>query len=161
MLTAATGAFSQTPERVCETRYMDLRVSAGLVIPAAELQWRFSRSSGPGGQHVNTADTRVELSWNVNNSAVLSQDQRIVLANLDDRRVIDGVITISASEYRSQLRNRERAMEKLAALIARALVPPAAPRHPTKPTRGSARRHLATKQRRSATKLLRKPPSSD
>src|SRR4051812_31260591 len=86
---------------------MDLEVSPALTIPASELSWRFSRSSGPGGQHVNTSDSRVELSWNVNDSAALSDGQRLMLLTRLGRRIISGVITVTASERRSQLRNRE------------------------------------------------------
>ncbi|MFH5877372.1 alternative ribosome rescue aminoacyl-tRNA hydrolase ArfB [Arthrobacter sp. NA-172] len=140
---------------------MDLEVSPALTVPAAELSWRFSRSSGPGGQHVNTSDSRVELSWNVTGSAVLSEGQRQMLATHLGPRLISGVVTVSASERRSQLRNREIALDKLSKLVAEALLPEATQRRPTKPTRGSARRHLATKQQRSATKRLRQRPSSE
>ena len=140
---------------------MDLHVSPGLTIPAAELAWRFSRSSGPGGQHVNTSDSRVELFWSVTGSKTLSHDQRtVVLARLQ-RQLVGGVITVTASEQRSQLRNRESAAAKLADLVARALAPDAAPRRPTKPTKGSGRRHLAAKQQRSATKRQRQRPTAD
>ncbi|AIY00095.1 hypothetical protein ART_0496 [Arthrobacter sp. PAMC 25486] len=136
-------------------------VSPTLTIPAAELGWRFSRSSGPGGQHVNTSDSRVELLWNVAESEVLSDEQRALLLTGLGRRLAGGVITVAAHEQRSQLRNREIAMEKLGALVAAALAPPPASRRSTKPTRGSKRRHQAAKQQRSATKQLRKRPPSD
>jgi len=140
---------------------MDLVVSPTLTIPASELGWRFSRSSGPGGQHVNTSDSRVELSWRVTSSRALTHDQRaIVMARLQ-RQLVGGVITVSASEQRSQLRNRETASAKLAGIVAAALEPDAASRRPTKPTRGSARRHLAAKQHRSATKRQRRRPSDE
>lgn len=140
---------------------MDLEVSPALTIPASELGWRFSRSSGPGGQHVNTSDSRVELSWNVANSAALDEDQRMLLLTRLGRRLVGGVITVAASERRSQLRNREIALAKLADLVAAGLAPDAAPRRPTKPTRGSGRRHLAAKQQRSATKRQRQRPSAE
>lgn len=140
---------------------MDLTVSPSLTIPAAELGWRFSRSSGPGGQHVNTSDSRVELLWNVAESPVLDEEQRAVLLARLGRRLVGGVVTVAAHEQRSQLRNREIALEKLGELVAAALAPPAAARRPTKPTRGSKRRHQAAKQQRSATKQLRKRPPSD
>ena len=106
----------------------DVRVNAALVIPAAELSWRFSRSSGPGGQGVNTADSRVELMWDAGNSAVLSPVQRErVLDRLGDR-LVGGVLTIAASEHRAQLRNRDAARARLAALVAEAVRPPAPPR---------------------------------
>ena len=140
---------------------MDLEVSPALTIPERELGWRFSRSSGPGGQHVNTSDSRVELSWNVRESATLSDDQRMRLLACLAKRLVNGVITVTASERRSQLRNRELALAKLADLVAAGLAPEAAPRRPTKPTRGSGRRHLAAKQQRSATKKQRQRPSAD
>jgi ribosome-associated protein len=140
---------------------MDLEVTPGLTIPAAELRWRFSRSSGPGGQHVNTSDSRVQLSWNVAESVVLDDDQRAVLLAALSRRLVGGAVTVASSEQRSQLRNRERALENLAGLVADALAPPGAPRRPTRPTRGSARRHLAAKQQRSATKRQRQRPHDD
>ncbi|MBO1269962.1 hypothetical protein J1902_18720 [Arthrobacter sp. PO-11] len=89
---------------------MDLEVSPALTIPASELGWRFSRSSGPGGQHVNTSDSRVELSWNVAGSAALSDGQRLLLLARLGRHLVAGVITVTASERRSQLRNREIAL---------------------------------------------------
>jgi ribosome-associated protein len=138
---------------------MDLEVSPALTIPAAELGWRFSRSSGPGGQHVNTSDSRVELSWNVAASAALSEEQRLLLATRLGRRLVAGVITVTASERRSQLRNREIALAKLAGLVAEGLAPEAPGRRPTKPTRGSKQRRLAAKGQRAATKQQRKRPS--
>ncbi len=140
---------------------MDLVVSPALTIPAAELTWRFSRSSGPGGQHVNTSDSRVELSWNAAASAALSEQQRLVLLRRLDRRLIAGVLTVAASERRSQLRNREAALERLAALVAGALAPEAPARRRTKPTRGSNYRRLDAKKQRSATKRQRQRPPMD
>ncbi|MCU1553320.1 MAG: peptide chain release factor 1 [Arthrobacter sp.] len=87
-------------------------MSPALTIPASELRRRFSRSSGPGGQHVNTTDSRVELSWNLADSAALSEDQRQMLIKRLGRRLIAGVITVTASEQRSQLRNREIARQR-------------------------------------------------
>ncbi len=140
---------------------MDLEVSPALTIPASELGWRFSRSSGPGGQHVNTSDSRVELFWNVAESAVLADEQRMLLLTRLGRRLIGGVITVTASERRSQLRNREIALAKLADLVAAGLAPEAAPRRATKPTRGSNRRRLAAKDQRSATKRQRQRPCAE
>ncbi|MGH3357782.1 MAG: alternative ribosome rescue aminoacyl-tRNA hydrolase ArfB [Nocardioidaceae bacterium] len=141
---------ADTPDR-------DLSIDDSLVVPAAELQWRFSRSSGPGGQHVNTTDTRVELSWDVGTSAVLDEQRRAVLIERLGSRTVGGVLTVTSSEFRSQLRNREAARAKLADLVVRALRP-RRPRRPTKPTRGSKRRRLETKRKRGATKQLRRRP---
>lgn len=140
---------------------MDLEVSPALSIPASELAWRFSRSSGPGGQHVNTSDSRVELSWDLAESAALSEQQRERLLERLGRRLVGGVLTVTASEQRSQLRNREIARRKLAMLVADALAPDAAARRATKRTRGSDRRRLDAKQQRSATKQQRQRPSAD
>jgi ribosome-associated protein len=140
---------------------MDLEVSPALTIPAAELGWRFSRSSGPGGQHVNTTDSRAELSWDISGSAVLSESQRLTLLTRLGPRLVAGVITVTASEQRSQLRNRETALAKLADLVRTALAPEGPRRRPTKPTRGSKYRHLAAKQQRSATKQQRRRPSAE
>ena len=140
---------------------MDLEVSTALTIPASDLGWRFSRSSGPGGQHVNTSDSRVELFWDVAGSAALSDSQRLMLLTRLERRLIVGVITVTASEQRSQLRNREIALAKLAELVAEGLAPEAPRRRATKPTRGSNRRRLAAKQQRAVTKQQRKRPSAE
>lgn len=140
---------------------MDLEISPALTIPASELDWRFSRSSGPGGQHVNTSDSRVELSWNVADSRVLTDAQRQRLVSRLDSKLISGVLTVSASEQRSQLRNREIALQKLATLLGAALAPDGPRRRATKPTKGSQRRRLAAKSQRSATKQQRQRPSAE
>jgi ribosome-associated protein len=140
---------------------MDLEVSPALTIPASELGWRFSRSSGPGGQHVNTSDSRVELFWNVAESTMLTDSQRLRLIERLDHRLVAGVITVAASEQRSQLRNREIALVKLANLVAEALAPDGPHRRATKPTRGSQRRRIAAKVQRSATKRQRQRPSAE
>lgn len=137
----------------------DVRVNAALVIPASELSWRFSRSSGPGGQGVNTADSRVELMWDAAASAVLSDVQRERIVDRLGGRFVDGVLTIAASEHRNQLRNRDAARARLAALVAEAVRPPAPPRRATKPTRGSKERRLQAKQRRTDVKRMRQRPT--
>ena len=152
---------TSNPPRSCNACCMDLEVSPALTIPERELGWRFSRSSGPGGQHLNTSDSRVELFWCVADSAVLSDEQRMLLVSRLARRLVAGVVTVAASERRSQLRNREIALAKLANLVAAGLAPEAARRRPTRPTRGSDRRHLAAKQQRSATKRQRQRPSAE
>ena len=135
-----------------------LRISSGLTIPESELSWRFSRSSGPGGQGVNTADSRVELLWDAAHSPSLSPHQRErLLAGLDGR-LVDGVLTIAASEHRAQLRNRDAARARLVNLVSDALRPPAPSRRPTKPSRGSKERRLKAKQRRTDVKQLRQRP---
>jgi len=140
---------------------MDLEVGPALTIPAVELRWRFSRSSGPGGQHVNTSDSRVQLTWDVAGSLVLTDRQRERILDRLDRRLVAGTITVTVSEQRSQLRNRVAASDGLRQLVADALAPDAAPRRPTRPTKGSQKRRLAAKTQRSATKQQRKRPTGD
>jgi ribosome-associated protein len=135
-----------------------LRVDSGLTIPESELSWRFSRSSGPGGQGVNTADSRAELVWDVAGSAALSPFQRERLLERLSSRLVDGMLTIAASEHRAQLRNRDAARARLAAIVADALLPASAPRRPTRPTRGAKERRLDAKKRRTDVKRLRRPP---
>ena len=132
-----------------------------LTIPAAELGWRFSRSSGPGGQHVNTSDSRVELSWTVGASLVLTPEQATRLRDKLGHRLVADTITVSSSEQRSQLRNREAARVKLAALIAAALAPDGPKRRATKPTRGSQQRRLQSKGKRAEVKRNRQRPGFD
>jgi len=136
-----------------------LRVGSGLTIPESELTWRFSRSSGPGGQGVNTADSRAELVWDVSRSGVLSPHQRERLLARLSGRLVDGVLTIAASEHRAQLRNRDAARARLATLVADALRPPSPSRRPTKPTRGAQERRLSAKKQRTDVKRLRRPPA--
>ena len=131
----------------------------GVVVPADELSWRFSRSGGPGGQSVNTADSRVELSFDVLGSPSLPDHLRSRAASRLGRRLVDGVLTVAASEYRSQHRNREAARARMAELLSEATAPPPPRRRPTKPTRGSRERRLAGKKRRSETKALRRRPT--
>lgn len=123
----------------------------GLVITEGELVERFSHSSGPGGQSVNTSDTRVELTFDVAASTSLSDAQR----NRAIRHLGTPVLTVVASEHRSQLRNRNAARERLAAKLRTALAPPPRPRVATKPTRGSQRRRLDAKTRRGQVKARR------
>lgn len=130
----------------------DLVINHRLAIPAAELSERFSRSSGPGGQGVNTADSRVELSWDVAHSDALSPMMRDRLLARLAPRLAQGVLTISASEHRAQVDNRRAARERLAAVVREAAAPPPPTRRPTKPTRGSQQRRLDAKKRRGATK---------
>ena len=134
----------------------DLRVPPGpglpdgLVIPDTELVERFSRSPGPGGQSVNTTDSRVELSWDPAVSEALDESQR---ARVLTRST--GPIVVVSHEQRSQHRNRIAARERLALRIRELLAPPPPPRRPTKPTRGSKERRLDAKRQRSQTKQLR------
>lgn len=135
---------------------MPLQVLPGLVVPDAELSWRFSRSSGPGGQSVNTTDSRAELTVDLTN--VLPE---VLLARATER--IGGTtLTTQSSEQRSQLQNRAVAAERMAQLIREAIAPPPAPRRATKPTRGSKERRLQVKRQRSDLKRGRRArPDND
>jgi ribosome-associated protein len=134
----------------------DLPVTGSLVVPAAALSWRFSRSSGPGGQGVNTADSRVELAVAPLELPGLTDLQRARLAERLGSRLVDGVLTVAASEHRQQLRNRQAARERLAAVLRAALAPPPATRRRTKPTRGSQERRIAAKKQRGELKRQRR-----
>ena len=127
----------------------------GLTIAADELIERFSRSSGPGGQSVNTTDSRVELHWDVAASAALSESQRTRLLARLSSRLNNGVLTVTASEHRAQLRNRVAARERLAALVAAALTPQRV-RRPTRPSQAARQRRLDAKRRRGALKTSRR-----
>lgn len=136
----------------------DVRVSDALLIPGEELELRASRAGGPGGQHVNTTSSRVELRWDVRASSALTDVQRArLLDRLAHRLTNDGVLVLHASEHRSQHRNREAALGRLATIVAEALEVPRE-RRPTRPTRSARRRRLETKRIRSTTKELRRRP---
>jgi len=136
----------------------DVRVSDALLIPGEELELRASRAGGPGGQHVNTTSSRVELRWDVSASSALTDAQRArLLDRLAHRLTNDGVLVLHASEHRSQHRNREAALGRLATIVAEALEVPRE-RRPTRPTRSARRRRLETKRMRSTTKELRRRP---
>jgi ribosome-associated protein len=129
----------------------------GIKIPPDELTWRFSRSPGPGGQSVNTTDSQAELSFDLMRSAALPPILRQRALTALASRLSDGVVSVAASEYKSQLRNREAAAARLSALLTEATAPPPPARRPTRPTRSSVERRLAEKQRRSRLKRLRRP----
>lgn len=125
----------------------------GHVVPDRELTWRFSRSSGPGGQNVNTTDTRVQLAFDLAATDAFPEAlKQRMLASLGPE------VTVVASEHRSQLRNRRAAEERLAEILEEAARPPARQRRPTRPTRGSQKRRLDAKKRRGETKRLRSRP---
>ena len=139
----------------------DLPVGRGVVIPGRELTVRASRASGPGGQGVNTTDSRVELRWDVRGSAALDEVQRErVLGRLAARLTTDGVLVLHADEHRSQHRNRDAARARLRDLVADALVPPR-PRRPTRRTRASVERRLDAKRRRGERKRQRGTTTED
>jgi ribosome-associated protein len=139
----------------------DLTVTRSLVIPAGELRERFSRSSGPGGQGVNTADSRVELSFDVATSPSVPDWLRPRLLERLAARLVGGVLTVAASEHRAQLANRAAARDRLAALLRAAAAAPPPARRPTKPTRGARERRLADKRRRGQVKRYRRDGQDD
>lgn len=132
-----------------------LQVMPGLVLSEADLSWRFSRSSGPGGQHVNTTDSRAELSVDVARSTAFPEHLRSRALERLAGRLVDGVLTVAASEHRSQLQNREAAAGRMAQLLREAVATPPAPRRPTRPTKGSKERRLKVKRQRSDLKNSR------
>ncbi|QUQ70277.1 alternative ribosome rescue aminoacyl-tRNA hydrolase ArfB [Kutzneria sp. CA-103260] len=139
----------------------ELQVTPSLVIAGAELRERFSRSSGPGGQGVNTTDSRVELSFDLARSPSIPEHLRPRLLARLATRLVDGVLTIAASEYRSQLANRNAARERLVSMLRTAAAPPPAKRRPTKPSRGAKERRLEAKHQRSQVKRNRRSVSDD
>src|SRR4051794_22712417 len=116
-----------------------LRISRTVLIPEGELRWRFSHSSGPGGQGVNTSDSRVELSFDVASSPSLGPTQRSRALERLEKRLVDGVLTVRASAQRSQLQNREAARERLPTVLAKTIATPAPAPRPAQPTQGAAR----------------------
>jgi ribosome-associated protein len=136
----------------------DVQLRRGVSVPEAELELRTSRSGGPGGQGVNTTDSKVELRWDVRSSAALDEAQRSrVLARLRSRLTDAGVLILTGSEHRSQHRNREAVLARFRAIVGEALEPPT-PRRATRPTRAARRRRLDAKRRRSEVKQLRRRP---
>lgn len=131
-------------------------ITATLVVPDSELDWRFSTSGGPGGQHANKAETRVEVAWDIEASSVVSDDQREHLI-----RRLGPVVRASCDDHRSQHRNRTEAVDRLGTKVRDALAPPPRPRKATRPSRGAQRRRLQKKRRRKQTKQLRRPPTPD
>jgi ribosome-associated protein len=136
----------------------DLRVSRSVSVPRAELTWRFSRSSGPGGQSVNTADSRVELRFDVAGTSALPPHLKARALERLAGRLVDGVLVVTASEHRAQLHNRRAAEARLVALLADAIAPPGRPRRATRPSRGAVQARLDAKRHRSQTKQRRRPP---
>lgn len=133
----------------------DLVVNKRLVVPARELQWRFSRASGPGGQGVNTTDSRVELFLDLMACSVLGPVRRARLLEQLGSRVSDGCLRVVAAEERSQWQNRQAAMARLAELLREGLKPPPPSRKATRPGRGAVKRRLEAKKKRGALKRQR------
>ncbi|ASU83506.1 aminoacyl-tRNA hydrolase [Nocardiopsis gilva YIM 90087] len=126
-----------------------------VVLVDSELRWRFSRSGGPGGQHVNTSDTRVALSLDLTATTALTDDQRRRALRRLEGRLVDGVLTVTAADSRSQARNRDLARERLTAVLAEAAAPGPRPRRATRPSRSAKERRLNSKRRRAELKRTR------
>lgn len=135
-------------------------IPAGLIIPAGDLTEQFSRASGPGGQHVNTSDSRVQLSLDLASTSYLSETQRERVLHALAPRLSGTVLTVTSEQQRSQLKNRQDARTRLAQLLRDALAPPV-PRRKTKPSRNSRRRRVRAEQRRSQIKRNRRRPRLD
>ncbi|WP_285658721.1 alternative ribosome rescue aminoacyl-tRNA hydrolase ArfB [Actinomycetospora sp. NBRC 106375] len=135
-------------------------VARDVVVPAVDLHWRFSRAGGPGGQGVNTTDSRVELSVDLRRAALPEHVRARLLERLDGR-LHDGVITVVAADDRSQRRNRRAARERLSVLLRDALAPDPPARRATGPSRGARRRRLEAKRRQGAVKALRRRPAAE
>ena len=138
----------------------DLHVSAAVVIPAAELQWRFSRSSGPGGQNVNKVETAVELGFDLEGTGAIGPFQKQRLLERLGSRCVAGCLRVAVSEQRSQYLNRQLAMQRLGDLLREGLKPPPKLRKPTKPTRGAVKRRVDAKKQKSQVKQARQRPRS-
>ena len=136
----------------------DLRVSDDVVLPAGALTWRFSRSSGPGGQGVNTADSRVELVVDLAEAPGIPDEARARLLDRVPRLVEGPRVSVTASEHRSQRRNREAARRRLAAMLREALAPDPPARRARRPSRGAKMRRLEDKRHHAARKALRRSP---
>ena len=135
-----------------------LEITPAVSIPRSELTWRFSRSGGPGGQSVNTADSRVELRFDVAGTEALPEPLKQRALHRLAGRLVDGTVVVVAAEHRSQLLNRRAAEARLVALLAAAIAPPGPARRATRPTRASVQRRLDTKRHRAQRKQMRRPP---
>ncbi|EST25211.1 MULTISPECIES: alternative ribosome rescue aminoacyl-tRNA hydrolase ArfB [Streptomyces] len=127
-------------------------IRGSVSLPEAELMWRFSRSSGPGGQHVNTSDSQVELRFDLGRTEALPEVWKERALERLANRLVGGVVTVRSSEHRSQWRNRETALVRMASLLAEATAPPPRPRRATKIPRGINERRLRQKKQRAETK---------
>jgi ribosome-associated protein len=140
----------------------DLVVTNRMVIPSAELQWRFSRASGPGGQGVNTTDSRVELVWDLDASSVLGPFRKVLLKERLGSKIANGCLRVVVAEERSQWQNRQKALHRMGELLREGLQPPPRSRKATRPGRGAVKRRLDTKKKRGDLKRQRRSrPSLD
>ena len=134
---------------------MDLIVNPVLVIPSNELHWRFSRSSGSGGQNINKTDTRVNLSFNIEKSKALTSYQKHQITKQLSEQIVNATITVITQEHRTQYKNRKLALMRLGILLGKALEPPPKARKTTKPTKSSQRRRVNSKKKHGRKKQSR------
>ncbi|MDE0138206.1 MAG: alternative ribosome rescue aminoacyl-tRNA hydrolase ArfB [bacterium] len=139
----------------------DLRLRRGPVVPARELRWDFGPASGPGGQHANRSNTRVGLTLSVTGSPSFTDAEKRRIEGRLGARMVSGTLRVVADDHRSQWRNRQEALRRMAALLDSALAPEPPVRRATKPGRSAQRKRLEAKRRRSATKRLRRPPRDE
>lgn len=137
----------------------DLIVTASVTIPARELEWRFSRAGGPGGQGVNTADSKAELRFDLAATPAIPEALKARALSRLGGRLVDGALIVTAAEHRSQLDNRRAALARLSALLADAVAPPAKKRRATKPSKAAVARRIESKQHRSRLKQSRRTPA--
>jgi len=139
-----------------------VEIGAAAPLPVSELDFRFTRSGGPGGQHVNTSSTRAELTFALAGSPTLTdQERERAMRRLRSRLDGEGRLRVVAQDERSQSRNRSLALRRFAELMQRALAPPPPPRRPTRPSRASATKRIEGKRRAGQNKRLRRPPDAD
>ncbi len=136
----------------------ELRLTATITIPASELTWQFSRSGGPGGQGVNTADSKAELRFDLAATEAIPTHLKARALDQLASRLVDGVIIITASEHRSQLANRKAALARLVMLLHQGIAPPAQPRRPTRPSKRQVQARIDGKRHRGNVKRLRRTP---
>ena len=134
---------------------MDLIINPVLVIPSNELHWRFSRSSGSGGQNINKTDTRVNLSFNIKNSKALTSYQKHQVTRQLNDKLVNSTITVITQEHRTQYKNRKLALMRLGILLGKALEPPPKARKATKPKKSSQRRRINSKKKHGKKKQSR------
>ena len=134
---------------------MDLIITSRLVIPSRELKWRFSRSSGPGGQKVNKTNTRVEIIFNIEESKVLNDYQKKVLTKKLKTKLVNNCICIAVQEERNQLLNRQIAIKRISSVIRNSLKNSSKIRKATKPSKASQKRRLESKKKRGELKKIR------
>ena len=134
---------------------MNLRINSKLEIPGNEIKWRFSRSSGPGGQNVNKTDSRVEIVFNVSESKTLTPFQKYRISIQDEIKLINGCICIVVQDKRTQYQNRQLALSRLASILRELLKPPPKKRRKTIPTRSSQRKRVESKKKRGELKRNR------